>query len=190
MSVSLIWTQWRAGKMDNDTCLSELIRCRDPRSPQSITALELIVRKEKMLNLKQDIRGVQCSLSQQQRPFIEHPLIREWMQQYSVQHYGKTSRFKILALVGGSQKGKTSKGVSCLGSRALSNSGVNLFPKVSCHQWPALIGNVIRLCVSTNVARTRSWRTGSSSKLASSCRACPNLCAINIATMCGHTRRQ
>lgn len=129
VSVSLIWTQWRAGKMDADTCLSELIRCRDPRSPQSITALELIVRKEKMLNLKQDIRRVQCSLSQQQRPFIEHPLIQEWKQQYTVENYGKVSRFKILALVGGSQQGKTSKGVSLFGIQHTLKLGCQSLPQ-------------------------------------------------------------
>jgi hypothetical protein len=129
VSVSLIWTQWRAGKMDADTCLSELIRCRDPRSPQSITALELIVRKEKILNLQQDIRSVQGLLSQQQRPFIDHPLIREWMQQYSEHNYGKTSRFKILALVGGSQQGKTSKGVSLFGIERTLKLGCQSLPQ-------------------------------------------------------------
>ncbi len=156
VSVPLIWTQWRAGKMDADTCLSELIRCRDPRSPQSITALELIVRKEKMLNLKQDIRRVQCSLSQQQRPFIEHPLIQEWMQQYSVENYGKTSRLRFLLWLEAANRERPARVSPCSGSSTLSNSGVNLFPKVCCPQWPALIDNVIRLCVSTSVAQTKS----------------------------------
>jgi hypothetical protein len=129
VSVTLIWTQWRAGKMDGDTCLSELIRCRDPRSPQSIASLELIIRKEKMLYLQQDIRTVQCSLSKQQRPFIEHPMIQEWMQQYSVEKYGKVSRFKILALVGGSQQGKTSKGVSLFGIEHTLKLGCQSLPE-------------------------------------------------------------
>ncbi len=155
VAAHLIWTQWRAGKMDDDTCLSELIRCRDPRAPLSIAALEFIVRREKVLNLKQDIRTVQSSLSMQQRPFIDHPLILEWVKQFGLEHYGRMSRFKILALVGAASRERRARVYHCSGSSTRSNSDVNLSPKVCFPQCLVLIEGVIKLCVSTSVGLTR-----------------------------------
>jgi hypothetical protein len=128
VAVAIIWAQWRAGKMDDKTCLEDLIRCRDARAPSSIQALEFIVRKEKMLNLTQEILSVQLQLTAKQRPFIGHPLIDAWMKQFGSEHYGDTSRFKILALVGGSQQGKTSKAVSLFGIESTLKLGCQSLP--------------------------------------------------------------
>ena len=81
-----------------------------------------------MLNLKEEIRTVQLQLTQRQRPFIDHLLIADWLNQFGSQHFGVMSRFKILALVGGSQQGKTSKAVSLFGIECTLNLGCQSLP--------------------------------------------------------------
>ena len=155
VAVTIIWAQWRAGKMDAQNCLADLIRCRDPQSPNSIQALEFIVRKEKMLNLAVEISSVQMKLSNKQRPFLEHPLIQEWMKQFSSEPYGHMARFKILALVGGSQQGKTSKAVSLFGIQNTLKLGCQSLPTGVPPSVVFLIDGAIKLSASTNVAPTR-----------------------------------
>lgn len=101
--------------MEDESCLKDLVRCRDPRAPQAIAAFEFIRKRQRINDLKHEIDEVQRTLFQQQRPFIPHPLVDVWQKQYSSSTYGVVARYKILALVGGSQQGKTSKGMSIFG---------------------------------------------------------------------------
>lgn len=129
MSQAIIWNQWRANKMSNECCLRDLIRSRDPRSPLVIAAFETIQKKERVQNMQDEIRRVQQMLQEKQKAFVSHPLIETWLEQYTEANYGVLSRFQLLALVGGSQQGKTSK--------ALSIFGVHGTLKVSCQSCPS-----------------------------------------------------
>lgn len=128
MSQAIVWHQWRGRKMDDEACYRDLVRCRDPRAPQSLAAFEYLRKKEAMLHLEDEIERVQEALRVRQRPFKTHPAITEWQQQFSKENYGKRARFMILALVGGSQQGKTSKGMSLFGLKKTV--------KVSCQGCP------------------------------------------------------
>ena len=114
--------------MEDEACYPDLLRCRDLRAPQAVAAFEFLSKKEAMLGLQDEIARVQAQLVSRQRPFISHPSIEQWMTQYVPEQYGEMQRFAILALVGGSQQGKTSKGMSLFGmARTL---------KVSCQGCP------------------------------------------------------
>lgn len=128
MSQAIVWHQWRSHKMEDDACYRDLVRCRDPRAPQALSAFEYLRKKEAMLNLQDEIRRVQEDLRTRQRPFISHPSVTLWAEQFSSSNYGKSPRFQTLALVGGSQQGKTSKGMSIF--------GVSKTVKVSCQGCP------------------------------------------------------
>ena len=128
MSNAIVWNQWRTGKMSDADCLRDLVRCKDARAPGALLAFETIRKKDRMQNLQDEILRVQESLRLRQKPFLSHPLIDGWLKQYEPQNYGVLARFQVLALVGGSQQGKTSKAVSVFGiSRSL---------KVSCQSCP------------------------------------------------------
>ena len=114
--------------MDNEACYRDLLRCRDMRAPQAVAAFDFLSKKEGMLGLQDEIARVQDELVSRQRPFLSHPSIEQWQLQFSPDQYGLRQRFSILALVGGSQQGKTSKGMSIFGmSKTL---------KVSCKGCP------------------------------------------------------
>ena len=115
MHHGIVWNQWRDGKMTDDQCYRDLVRCRDPRAPMAILAFENLCKKERMLTLQDEITDVQRSLRNLQRPFRSSRIIDKWKQQFGPAHYGVKGRFSILALVGGSQQGKTSKAVSIFG---------------------------------------------------------------------------
>ena len=114
--------------MNDDQCFRDLVRCRDARAPQALVAFEYLRKKEEMLNLQDEIERTQESLRSQQKPFKGHPLISEWLLQFSPECYGKVARTTVLALIGDSCQGKTTKGLSIFGmSKTL---------KVSCQGCP------------------------------------------------------
>ena len=114
--------------MSDDQCFRDLVRCRDPRAPQALSAFEFLRKKEEMLNLQDEIERTQESLRSHQKPFKGHPLITEWLLQFSPECYGKVARTTVLALIGDSCQGKTTKGLSIFGqSKTL---------KVSCQGCP------------------------------------------------------
>ena len=115
VSQAIVWQQWRAGKMDNEQCCRDLVRCRDPRAPMALAAFEYLRKKQDMLNLQDEIDRTQEALRLRQNPFKQHPLIENWLRDYTPDNHGVKARFKVLALLGPSMEGKTSKAVSIFG---------------------------------------------------------------------------
>ena len=101
--------------MTTAQCSRELVRCRDRCAPACLQAIDSIVRRETLIDLEHEMASVQASLARQQRGFISHPSVDAWLSQYAAENYGTKSRFISLALVGGTQIGKTSKAMSIFG---------------------------------------------------------------------------
>ena len=125
---NIIWNQWSARKMSAAQCAHELVRCRDRIAPSCLQALDVISRRETLLDLESEMVAVQTALEERQHGFINHPAVEDWMRQFLVEHYGIKSRFMPLALLGGTQIGKTSK--------AMSLFSVARTLKVSCQGLP------------------------------------------------------
>ena len=115
VSQAIVWQQWRAAKMNDDQCCRDLIRCRDPRAPLALSAFEYLRKKQEMLNLQDEIDRTQEALRLRQNPFKPHPLINSWLPQFTPENHGVRARCKILAFIGPSREGKTSKAVSIFG---------------------------------------------------------------------------
>ena len=128
VSQAIVWQQWRAAKMNDDQCCRDLIRCRDPRAPLALAAFEYLRKKQEMLNLQDEIDRTQEALRLRQNPFKPHPLINSWLPQFTPENYGVRARSTILALIGPSREGKTSKAISIF--------GVTKTLKVSCQGCP------------------------------------------------------
>ncbi len=114
--------------MSDDECYRDLVRCRDPRAPQSLAAFEYLRKKETVQNLQDEIDRVQEQLRSLQRPFKQHPTVAKWHEQFSPIHYGTEGRKQALAFVGGSMQGKSSMGMSIF--------GISQTLKVSCAGCP------------------------------------------------------
>ena len=135
VSVSIIWNQWKAQKMTDAECERDLVRCRDRAAPMALTALDQIRKRTKILELESEVEKVQRNLEAQQRAFRTHPEVEKFKLQFSPTTYGMLSRFKCLLLVGGTQQGKTSKGMSLWGpSQTLKvscgNCGIGILPSL------------------------------------------------------------
>ena len=114
--------------MDDDQCCRDLVRCRDPRAPQALAAFEYLRKKEEMLNLQDEIERTQEALRSRQKPFKTHPLITEWLPQFLPANHGVRARCTVLAFIGDSMQGKTTKGLSIF--------GISKTLKVSCQGCP------------------------------------------------------
>ena len=115
ISVHIIWNQWRANKMSDKDCERELIRCKDRGAPAALLAMEQIRKKAAVLALEDQIKYVQDELEKQQAPFRDHPTICKFVKQFDKSTYARLARRMCLVLVGDSQQGKTSKGMSLWG---------------------------------------------------------------------------
>jgi len=114
--------------MDEDQCCRDLIRCRDPRAPLALAAFEYLRKKQDMLNLQDEIERTQELLRLRQNPFKPHPLINSWLLQFTPENHGVRARCNLLAFLGPSREGKTSKAVSLF--------GISKTLKVSCQGCP------------------------------------------------------
>lgn len=109
--------------MSDKDCERELIRCKDRGAPAALLAFEQIKKKAAVLALEDQIKYVQEMLERRQAPFKGHPLISLYLKQFDKSKYGVLARRRSLVLVGSSQQGKTSKGMSLFGkSRTLKVS--------------------------------------------------------------------
>ena len=102
--------------MQDEQCSRDLIRSRDPRAPLALAAFEYLRKKQEMLNLQDEIERTQELLRLRQNPFKPHPLITSWLPQFTTENYGVRARCTMLALIGPSKEGKTSKAISIFGS--------------------------------------------------------------------------
>ena len=121
--------------MTDAECERDLVRCRDRAAPMALAALDQIRKRTKILELESEVEKVQRNLEAQQRAFRTHPEVEKFKLQFSPSTYGMLSRFKCLLLVGGTQQGKTSKGMSLWGpSQTLKvscgNCGLGILPSL------------------------------------------------------------
>jgi hypothetical protein len=136
ISVSIIWNQWKSRKMSDADCERYLVRCRDRTAPAAVLALEQIMKRGRMLDLAEEMTKVQKTLESRQCKFRSHSSIDAWLLQFGNSTYGFQPRFRCLVLIGGTQQGKTSKGMSLFGSTktlkvSCGNCGPGVLPSLS-----------------------------------------------------------
>ena len=117
--------------MGDEDCERELVRCKDRAAPGALAALDQIRKRSKILDLETEVSKVQKSLEERQLNFKSDPELEAWQMQYLPSTYGVQGRFRSVAFVGGTQQGKTSKGMSLWGpSKTLKVSCGNCGPGV------------------------------------------------------------
>ena len=129
MPVGVIWAAWRGHKISDDDVCKEFIRSRDRGAVAALHDVEILIKRARTLGLESEIRRVQVLLQSQQRGFVSHPVITEFMSQFESSRYGADHRKKCLLLIGDSQQGKSSKAVSLFGPEKTL--------KVSCQGLPS-----------------------------------------------------
>lgn len=136
--LSVIWHQWRTRKMSDADCLKDIVRSRDRGAVHAVQALEALVKRQRMIDLEEEIARVQRNIAGSLKNFIEHPVIDEFKDQVQPHLYGIVGRLRCLLLVGDSRQGKTNKGMSIF--------GVQHTLKVSCQGLPpGVIPSLARL---------------------------------------------
>ena len=134
--------------MSDMDCIKDLVRCRDRGSVSAIQALESLVKRQRIIDLEQEMEHVQGMIESGLKDFIEHPMIVKFKEQVAPENYGKVSRLQCLLLVGDSRQGKSNKGMSIFGVRRTL--------KVSCQGLPpGVLPSLARL--DRNVHKAVLW---------------------------------
>ena len=122
--------------MSDEDCERDLVRCRDRTAPGALAALDQIRKRQKILDLEDEVERVQKELVSRQSAFRSHQKIEEFQRQFLPSTYAVQARFRCLVLLGGTQQGKTSKGMSLGGTSktlkvSCGNCGPGVLPSLS-----------------------------------------------------------
>ena len=120
---NIIFNQWRHQKITSETCVSELVRCRDPRALQMIQSVEGIMKRQRHMDLRDQILQVKTTLAAKLSNFTPHPTIDTWLEQYEEHNYMEKFWHQTLGLVGNSKIGKTQKAMSLFGPQSTLKVG-------------------------------------------------------------------
>ena len=117
ISLHIIWNQWKTRKMTDEDCERDLVLCRDRGAPAALASLDQIRKRQKAIDVAEEVQRVQEMIESQNTPFHDHADVDRFLLQFGSSTYGVQSRFKMLVLVGDTLQGKTSKGMSLFGSK-------------------------------------------------------------------------
>jgi hypothetical protein len=98
--------------MSDEDCMKDIVRSRERTAPQALQSLESLVKRQRMIDLADEMRRVQQSLQAKERAFVPHPVVGQFMAQFQPALYGEEARRHCLLLVGDSRQGKSSKAMN------------------------------------------------------------------------------
>ena len=135
MKVDWIWSLWQQRKCTTQQALEALLVSRARGSLRAIEDIKSMdLQMERRLE-QVEIDRVQGMLAESLQGFRPDPRVDKFMLQFSSSAYGIAHRFRTLGLFGGSQIGKSQKGLSLFGiSRTLKVScqglGKGIIPSI------------------------------------------------------------
>ena len=103
--------------MTAEDCERDLVLCRDRGAPAALASLDQIVKRQKAIDVADEVNRIQELLESRNTVFHDHEDIDRFLVEHSAATYGVLSRFHMLVLLGGTLQGKTSKGMSLFGSK-------------------------------------------------------------------------
>ena len=106
---------WQQRKLEDAAAMELLVKSRSRGLTAAIATIEAAASRQKMFGLKDSIAEVTHNLYEGLQNFRQHPLIDEWMTQFTPENYMKKTRFKPLLLTACSQAGKSWKAMSLFG---------------------------------------------------------------------------
>ena len=118
MEPKCILTLWRSRKLSHRQAIEQLHVCRGHGVPNIVQQIRYTEEQEKLAVWERQRREVCVMLQRTMRPFIQHPVVLAWKQQYEKVNYGVLKRFNTLVLRGPTQLGKTSYAESIFGEQA------------------------------------------------------------------------
>ena len=118
MEPKCILTLWRSRKLSHKQAIHDLHVCRGHNIINAVKDIRYNEEQEKLAKWEVQRREVCALLQRTMRPFIQHPIVLAWKQQYEQKNYGVLKRFNTLVLRGPTQLGKTSYAESIFGETA------------------------------------------------------------------------
>ncbi len=118
---------WKSRKITKEAAIADLVVCRDFRAIEIIGRLSELASREKAFAEKIEIEKIQDMLRARQKPFIDHPVVDEYVRGFDPEHMGTRGRWKPLVFLGETDSGKTWKAMSLFPTTTL---------KVSCNGLP------------------------------------------------------
>ena len=118
MEPKCILTLWRSKKLSHKQAIEQLHVCRGHNIINLVRDIRYHEEQEKLAAWSVQRREVCRLLQLTMRPFIQHPVVLSWKQQFEQRNYGVLKRFITLVLRGPTQLGKTSYAESIFGEDA------------------------------------------------------------------------
>lgn len=118
MSSRTIIQLWQTRKLTHEVVRQELVKCRCPGARRAFEFIDWVRSQERVLDEDRLVRRRAAEISVTLRPSVTHPVIEEWMQNFSEQCRYRMLRHRPLLLVGASGTGKTRKAISLFGDAA------------------------------------------------------------------------
>ena len=103
--------------MTDEDCERDLVLCRDRGTPQALASLDQIRKRQKAIDVAEEVTRIQELIESRNTAFHDHADIDRFMLEHNSSTYGVLARFHMLVLLGGTLQGKTSKGMSLFGSK-------------------------------------------------------------------------
>ncbi len=110
--------------MSMKAAMADLACCRDFRACEVMARIKNLAQMEQELAESREAEKVSELSTKQQRPFLNHPKVTEFLETFDERFYGVRGRWKPLAFLGASDCGKTWKAMSLFPGQTL---------KVSCN---------------------------------------------------------
>ena len=118
MDPKCILTLWRSRKLSHKQAIEQPHVCRGHNIENFVREIRYHEEQQKVAAWEAQRRQVCDLLQRTMRPFIQHPVVLAWKQQYEKANYGVLKRFNTLVLRGPTQLGKTSYAESIFGESA------------------------------------------------------------------------
>ena len=115
MEPKCILTLWRTRKLSHQQAIQQLHVCRGHNIMHAVREIRYNEEQEKLAAWAAQRRELCALLQRSMRPFIQHPVVLAWKQQYEKINYGVLKRFNTLVLRGPTQLGKTTYAESIFG---------------------------------------------------------------------------
>lgn len=122
-----VYNQWKNRKISKDTAIADLVVCRDYMAIQVMQRINDLSMRENAYHERQESQRIQGMLRAAQKPFIEHPVVQQYVKSFDAECMGKTGRWKPCVFKGPTERGKTWFAMSLFPGKTL---------KVSCNGLP------------------------------------------------------
>ena len=115
MQTKFVMNLWRENKISHATCITDLLRAREPQSLKLVEIIQGFEAQELADNIQRQSREAVLAVFAKHARFRRHATVQAYQLQIDKSRFGQVDRAKSLLLCGSSGTGKTSFAIGLAG---------------------------------------------------------------------------